>query len=59
MNFAPSVKMFTGVATQGDGNFWWYVTSYVVKYKLVDGQLENYMDANVTKVKVQLLTLLV
>ena len=51
VNFAPRVKLLTGVATQGDGRNWWYVTSYVVKYKLADGQLESYMAGNSIKVK--------
>ena len=50
VRFVPRAKFFTGIATQGNGKMFWYVTRYVIKYKLGDEPLHDYLEKHVTKV---------
>lgn len=46
VNFAPHVKLITHIATQGNGNSWWWVEEYYVMYKTGRGPLKEHMENN-------------
>ena len=45
VNFEPKVKRITGIATQGHGQSYWWVTTYYITYKKNgDSSLKTYME---------------
>jgi len=46
VNFVPEVKLITHIATQGNGNNWWWVKEYYVRYRKGDRALKDYKENN-------------
>ena len=46
VDFEPEVKLITHIATQGNGNKYWWVKEYYVMYKKGQEALKEYMENN-------------
>ncbi len=46
VDFVPEVKLITHIATQGNGNYYWWVKTYYVMYKTGGVALEEYKENN-------------
>ena len=46
VDFVPDVKLILHIATQGNGNIWWWVNTYYVMYKTGGDALQEYKENN-------------
>lgn len=53
VSFVSQTKVFTKIATQGDGVNWWWVTQYAIDFKTVASHWQSYSeDGNTIKVSI-------